>query len=101
MEKIHCADIAQLAERPPCKRQVIGSSPIVGSVASSLVPLKKFRCTNELATVQNKMVSYPSGQRGLTVNQIAEAFGGSNPSLTTDFSSEKLVKASSHIENQR
>ena len=47
------------------------------------------------------MVSYPSGQRGLTVNQIAEAFGGSNPSLTTDYSSEKLVKASSHIENQR
>lgn len=32
--KIHCADIAQLAERPPCKRQVIGSSPIVGSVVS-------------------------------------------------------------------
>ena len=47
------------------------------------------------------MVSYPSGQRGLTVNQIAEAFGGSNPSLTTDFSEEKLVKASSHLENQR
>ncbi len=47
------------------------------------------------------MVSYPSGQRGLTVNQIAEAFGGSNPSLTTDYSREKLVKASSLIENQR
>ena len=31
---IRCADIAQLAERPPCKRQVIGSSPIVGSVVS-------------------------------------------------------------------
>ena len=41
------------------------------------------------------MVSYPSGQRGLTVNQIAEAFGGSNPSLTTDFSKEKLAKAGS------
>ena len=80
----HCADIAQLAERPPCKRQVIGSSPIVGSVAGLLVSLKKFKDANELTTVQ-KMVSYPSGQRGLTVNQIAEAFGGSNPSLTTDF----------------
>ena len=26
---------------------------------------------------------YPSGQRGLTVNQMAEAFGGSNPSPPT------------------
>jgi hypothetical protein len=26
---------------------------------------------------------YPSGQRGLTVNQLAEAFGGSNPSPPT------------------
>ena len=26
---------------------------------------------------------YPSGQRGLTVNQMAYAFGGSNPSLST------------------
>ena len=84
---IHCADIAQLAERPPCKRQVIGSSPIVGSVAGLLVSLKRFKDANELTTVQ-KMVSYPSGQRGLTVNQIAEAFGGSNPSLTTDFMRE-------------
>ena len=47
------------------------------------------------------MVSYPSGQRGLTVNQIAEAFGGSNASLTTDFSKEKLAKAGSLNENQR
>ena len=29
------------------------------------------------------MGSYPSGQRGLTVNQLAEAFGGSNPSPPT------------------
>ena len=97
---IRCADIAQLAERPPCKRQVIGSSPIVGSVAGLLVSLKRFKDANELTTVQ-KMVSYPSGQRGLTVNQIAEAFGGSNPSLTTDFSKEKLAKAGSLNENQR
>ncbi len=27
--------------------------------------------------------SYPSGQRGLTVNQLAEAFVGSNPTLPT------------------
>ena len=30
-----------------------------------------------------KMGSYPSGQRGLTVNQLAAAFGGSNPSPPT------------------
>lgn len=29
------------------------------------------------------MRRYPSGQRGLTVNQMAHAFGGSNPSLRT------------------
>ncbi len=29
------------------------------------------------------MGSYPSGQRGLTVNQLSEDFGGSNPSLPT------------------
>ena len=29
------------------------------------------------------MGGYPSGQRGLTVNQLAEAFGGSNPSPPT------------------
>src|SRR4051812_43872418 len=34
------------------------------------------------ATTTNR-VRYPSGQRGLTVNQLAYAFGGSNPSLTT------------------
>ena len=27
--------------------------------------------------------SYPSGQRGLTVNQLSVDFGGSNPSLPT------------------
>ena len=39
----------------------------------------------ELATVLAKFISggYPSGQRGLTVNQLAEAFGGSNPSPPT------------------
>jgi hypothetical protein len=29
------------------------------------------------------MGGYPSGQRGLTVNQLADAFGGSNPSPPT------------------
>ena len=29
------------------------------------------------------MGSYPSGQRGLTVNQLSDDFGGSNPSPPT------------------
>ena len=32
-----------------------------------------------------KMVGYPSGQRGQTVNLLANAFDGSNPSPTTTF----------------
>ena len=31
------------------------------------------------------MGRYPSGQRGQTVNLLASAFGGSNPSLPTVF----------------
>ena len=37
------------------------------------------------------MGRYPSGQRGLTVNQLSDDFGGSNPSLPT----EKLPLATS------
>ena len=36
--------------------------------------------------------SYPSGQRGLTVNQLAKAFGGSNPSLPTSALIAQLVE---------
>ncbi len=32
------------------------------------------------------VVGYPSGQRGQTVNLLAYAFDGSNPSPTTTFS---------------
>ena len=35
---------------------------------------------------------YPSGQRGLTVNQLAEAFGGSNPSPPTSALIAQLVE---------
>ena len=37
-----------------------------------------------------KMGSYPSGQRGLTVNQLSVDFGGSNPSLPT-WKSNRLI----------
>ena len=33
--------------------------------------------------LEKKMGSYQSGQMGLTVTQLAYAFGGSNPSLPT------------------
>ena len=58
-----------MVERPPCKRQVMGSIPIVGFIKRMLV---------------YKMDGYPSGQRGLTVNQMANAFGGSNPPPSTN-----------------
>ena len=57
-----CADMAQLAEQLICNQQVIGSSPIIGF-----------------------MGGFPSGQRGQTVNLLAFAFEGSNPSLPTTF----------------
>ena len=37
---------------------------------------------------------YPSGQRGLTVNQLAEAFGGSNPSPPTLFVADRMYQFS-------
>ena len=63
------AGVAQSAEQLSCKQQVIGSSPIVGSVGY-----------NRNCLVQNAdMGGCPSGQRELTVNQPADAYGGSNP----------------------
>ncbi len=48
----HRADVAQLAEQLFCKQQVAGSSPIVGSKGR-----------------------FPSGQRGLAVNQVRKLRG--------------------------
>ena len=47
--------MAQLAEQLICNQQVIGSSPIVGSVSRGL----------------HNMDGFPSGQRGQTVNLLA------------------------------
>ena len=66
-----CADVAQSAEHPPCKRAVTSSILVVG-----------FTSGNQ--KVNNPVPGgYPSGQRGLTVNQLSEDFGGSNPSPPT------------------
>ena len=63
---LSCADVAQSVEHRPCKSRVAGSIPAVG-----------------LKVYFFNLGRYPSGQRGLTVNQLAIAFGGSNPPLPT------------------
>ena len=60
------AEIAQLVERIHGKDEVPGSIPGLGSSKKILG-------------------RYRSGQTGLTVNQLAYAFGGSNPSRPTRF----------------
>ena len=65
------ADVAQSAEHPPCKRAVTSSILVVGSASATWK-------VNNLTPG-----GYPSGQRGLTVNQLSEDFGGSNPSPPT------------------
>jgi hypothetical protein len=60
------AILAQLVERVTCNLEVLGSIPGDGSGLTLMVlPLGRF----------------PSGQRGQTVNLLAYAFEGSNPSL--------------------
>jgi hypothetical protein len=59
------ADVAQLAEQRFCKPWVAGSSPIVGSALT--------RPSRGRAMII--MGRYPSGQRGLTVNQLASPSG--------------------------
>jgi hypothetical protein len=43
---------------------------------------------------------YPSGQRGQTVNLLADAFGGSNPPLPTTSRDEEVCGNSSAVERQ-
>ena len=58
------ASVAQLAEQLICNQQVEGSSPSAGSIRSE---------------------GFPSGQRGQTVNLMAYAFVGSNPTPSIAF----------------
>ena len=59
-----------MVELPLCKRVVEGSSPFPSS--------------------KDIMVRCQSGQMDQTVNLAARAYEGSNPSLTTNFFSEKV-----------
>jgi hypothetical protein len=45
--------------------------------------LASMRHSHQSRRLENNSGGYPSGQRGLTVNQLADAFGGSNPSPPT------------------
>ncbi len=58
-------------EQLPCKQWVGGSNP-----PASASYIKRLR-------VGEQAGRYPSGQRGQTVNLLANAFGGSNPPLPT------------------
>ena len=75
MQLVVDAILAQLEERVTCNLEVLGSIPGDGSGPSRWFdPLGRF----------------PSGQRGQTVNLLAYAFEGSNPSLPIcPFSTEK------------
>ncbi len=71
---VKIADVAQLAEHLICNQAAVGSSPSIGSGS-------KGRRTEQQRTID--LGSYQSGQMGQTVNLLAYAFGGSNPSLPT------------------
>jgi hypothetical protein len=83
------ASVAQLAEQLICNQQVKGSSPFAGSVvALRRMPARGFAltvrsCVPSRAMRATTKGSYPSGQRGQTVNLLASAFVGSNPTLPT------------------
>ena len=59
-----------------CNQPVGGSTPLASSISSKHLGV---RAPGWRDTVGR----YPSGQRGQTVNLLADAFGGSNPPLPT------------------
>ena len=56
-----------------CNLGVVGSNPTRGSRKDA----------EKLLFFESKLGKYQSGQMGQTVNLLAYAFGGSNPSLPT------------------
>ncbi len=58
----------------------MGSIPIIGSGYTLATGIDLWGDPDlERVTTRLILDGYPSGQRGLTVNQLAQAFGGSNP----------------------
>src|SRR3989304_8627838 len=68
-------------ERLPCKQRVGGSNPLPSS--------SRFA---RLGSILAGSGRYPSGQRGQTVNLLANAFGGSNPPLPTNCGNSSAVE---------
>jgi hypothetical protein len=63
-------------------RVFVGPGLLAGSSRRHLLSEGTKRPVDQ-KTEMNNLGGYPSGQRGLTVNQLADAFGGSNPSPPT------------------
>lgn len=61
------ASVAQLAEQLICNQQVMGSSPLAGSVFGVLRSV----CGSVMVKTVGDEGSFPSGQRGQTVNLMA------------------------------
>ena len=70
------AGVAQSVEQLICNQPVAGSSPIASFMVAFIFLLLSYKV---MATQER----FPSGQREQTVNLSADAFGGSNPPLST------------------
>ena len=90
-----------------CNLGVVGSNPTRGSkivdsgklTVDSLCHFPVLSVNYQFSTV-NLLGSYQSGQMGLTVTQLSFDFGGSNPSLPTNFSKAiKIAEVAQLIEH--
>ena len=77
------ASVAQLAEQLICNQQVAGSTPAASSIACITHAGGDENLIGRMPTHTHEHTwgSFPSGQRGQTVNLMAYAFAGSNPAL--------------------
>jgi hypothetical protein len=101
-KRVESAAVAQLVERIHGKDEVSGSSPLGGSIdlswmmsamtessaflrTESQVRLSEIVALSATQRIENETCKgrYSSGQRGQTVNLLASAYGGSNPSRPT------------------
>jgi hypothetical protein len=77
------AGVAQSVEQLICNQPVAGSSPIASSIFCQILAVNPGMVMMAAKTWQKERERFPSGQREQTVNLSANAFGGSNPPLST------------------